>query len=163
MTPADNTIVGLLSLALAAGGTVFALAFGILFWLNTSRLLPAPRLRVVYWLGVAIFGPILLAIVPLTIEAAKAVAVIASFGWDAFADGLRVVGKRGRLSDGRFLSTFWTAAIVPMMWTASMLFICVAVGWHMHFHPVPGVAEPSADALGNKPAGPPPGPPDVRH
>ena len=151
----EHAIVGLLSVALAGVGTLFALAAGWTFWLNTSRILPSQRSRSAYWVGVTFFALVILPSVGFaTIEASKAVPVIASFGWDAYSDGLRVVNKHGLLSDGRYLSAFWTAAIVPMMWTTILVHIFVAMGWHMHFHPPRVVAEPSADRPENRPAEP---------
>ena len=138
----EYATVGLLSLALAAVGTLSALALGMVFWRNTARLLPSRRSSIAYWVGVAFFASVVLPAAPLTIEASKAVAVIASFGWDAHSDGLRVVNKDGLLSDGRYLSAFWTAAIVPMVWTTILLIVFLAAGWHMHFHP-PRVADAS--------------------
>ena len=142
----EHATVGLLWFALAAVGTLFALAMGWMFWLNTARFLPSRRSRTAYWAGVAFFALVILPTVRFTTtEGSKAVAVIASRGWDAYSDGLRVVDKYGQLSDGRYLSGFWTAAIFAMMWTMILLIIFVVVGWHMHFHPPRVVTEPGAE------------------
>jgi hypothetical protein len=150
----EHATVALLSLSFVAVGTLSAFAVGVVFWCNTARLLPSRRSRTAYWVGVAFFALVVLPAVPFTTEVSKAVAVIASLGWDAHSDGLRVVNKHGLLSDGRYLSSIWTAAIVPMMWTMILLVVFVAAGWHIHFHPPRVTAGSGPDGPESRPAEP---------
>src|SRR5260370_41979023 len=110
MAHPDKYVVGLLGLGMAALGVLIALAVLVMVCLNAHRVLPRRRFRTTYWIGMAVLAPLALAACLLTPRVVGDVAVIASFGWDAYAEGLRVVNKHGQLSDGRYLSVFWAAA-----------------------------------------------------
>ena len=88
MTHPEANAVGVLSVALAAVGCVIVAAFAAVACRNAHRFLPSPRARTVYWVGLALTLP--LPFVALFMgEALRNLAVIPSFGWDAYAGGLR--------------------------------------------------------------------------
>src|SRR4051812_11263024 len=110
MSHPDKYLVGLLSLGMAAVGMLTIAGLALVACAKAHWVLPRNRSRTTYWVGMVVLAPLWLATFPLSPKVMGAVAVIASFGWDAYADGLRVAGKHGQLSDGRFLSVFWAAA-----------------------------------------------------
>src|SRR5262249_56989512 len=71
---------------------------------------PARRSRTTYRIGMVVLVPLMLAGCILVPRFIGDVAVIASYGWEAHAEGLRVVDRHGQLSDGRYLGVFWAAA-----------------------------------------------------
>jgi hypothetical protein len=135
MSHPDKYGVGLLGLGMGAAAFLIGLTVLVIALLYAHRVLPRSRSRLLYWSGIAVMVPIALATFPLAPKVMQALAVIASFGWDAYDGGLRVVGKHGQLSDGRFLSVFWTAAtgvgclVLDFFW-----FIPITV-WYCHFNP----------------------------
>jgi hypothetical protein len=134
MTHPEPYAVGMLSLAMAAVGCVVVVAFTAVACLNAHHFLPSPRARTVYWVGLALTLPLPFAALLFTGEALGNLAVIASFGRDAYDGGLRVVNKHGLLSDGRFLPVFWQAAggagtVVLLMFSMTPLTV-----WCLHFH-----------------------------
>jgi multisubunit Na+/H+ antiporter MnhB subunit len=137
MQPPNTHLVGLLGLAMCGLGMVLYLL--LLYWLLVRqrrlvrRLLPKSRSRTTYWIGMAVLAPITLAATLAMPKAIRALAVIASFGWEAYADGLRVVNKHGLLSDGRYLGVFWDAAIGGWILPLMLLLTTPMVQWHMHF------------------------------
>lgn len=135
MAHPEHAAVGLLTLALVAAGTLLAVAVGMALWLYSDRVFHLRRSRAVYWVGVAVLAPIVVASVPLAAAASKAVAVVGFAGWDAYSNGLRVISKHGQLSDGRYLSVFWAAVLGAVLWTTLVLIAGVASAWHLHFHP----------------------------
>lgn len=125
--------VGMLTLAMAAVGCVIVVVFTAVACLKAHRFLPSLRARTVYWVGLALTLP--LPFVALFMgEALRNLAVIPSFGWDAYAGGLRIVTKHGLLSDGRYLPVFWQAAcgagtVVLVVFSMTPLMV-----WCLHFH-----------------------------
>src|SRR6478672_7727651 len=110
MTHPDNVAVGLLGLAMFAMGALTVIILTIVAAHFSYRFLPLRRSRTMFWIGIVIGVTFALAVLLVAAKAMHALAVIASFGWDAYADGLRVINKHGQLSDGRFLSIVWAAA-----------------------------------------------------
>ncbi len=135
MAPPDNDLVGLLGLAMAALGVPAALVVLVLVCRHAGRVLPRRRSRTTYWLGMAVLVPLALAACLLTPRALGDGAVIASFGWDAYAEGLRVVNKHGQLSDGRYLGVFWAAAFGAGWFPLWLLYGIPVAAWHCHFNP----------------------------
>ena len=135
MAHPDKSVVGLLGLGMAALGVLIALAVLVLVGLNAHRVLPRHRSRTTYWIGLAVLAPLALAACLLTPRVVGDVAVIASFGWDAYAEGLRVINKHGQLSDGRYLGVFWAAAVGAWWFPIWFLFAIPVVAWHCHFNP----------------------------
>jgi hypothetical protein len=136
MSHPDKYVVGPLGLGMAALGVV--LAFGVLaiLALNSHRFLPLRRSRTTFWLGMAVLVPLACAGLPIfTSQAVQHLAVIASDGWDTYADGLRVINKHGQLSDGRFLSVFWAAAMGGGAFVISLFCVIPATVWYLHFNP----------------------------
>ena len=99
--------------------------------------------RTAYWAGMAVFGPLLLVSVPLAAWVAKTVAVVGFAGPEAHADGLRVVKNDGLLSDGRYLSGFWGAALGAVLWAVLLLIGAAFASWHVYFHPKRSGADPA--------------------
>jgi hypothetical protein len=133
MTHPEPYAVGMLSLAMAAVGCVIVVALTAVACRNAHRFLPSPRARTVFWVGLALTLPLPFAAL-FTGEALRDLAVIPSFGWDAYAGGLRIVTKHGLLSDGRYLPVFWQAACgagTVVLLTFSMTPLTV---WCLHFH-----------------------------
>ncbi|MBO0698618.1 MAG: hypothetical protein J2P46_09505, partial [Zavarzinella sp.] len=91
--------------------------------------------RTLYWAGLLVIVPLGLATMPTAPKVMRAVTVIASFGWDAYAGGLRVVSKHGELSDGRFLSTFWSAATGVGSIVLEFVWVIPVLAWHYRFRP----------------------------
>jgi hypothetical protein len=137
MQPPNTHLVGLLGLAMCGLGMVIDLL--LLYWLVVRQrrlvrqLLPQSRSRTTYWIGMALLAPISFAAYLAIPRAIQALAVIATFGWEAYADGLRVVNKHGLLSDGRYLGIFWDAAIGSWILPLTLFIATPAVLWHMHF------------------------------
>jgi hypothetical protein len=135
MSHPDKFVVGTLGLGMAALGLLIAFVALVIVCLNAHRVLPRSRSRRTYWIGMAVLIPLALAACLLTPRFIGNVAVIASFGWDAYADGLRVVNKHGQLSDGRYLGLFWAAAFGSWWFPACFLLSIPVVAWHFHFNP----------------------------
>jgi hypothetical protein len=133
MTHPDSYLVGMLSLGMVAVGVPTVVVLILILGLNSYRFLPLRRSRSTFWLGLVVLAPLTVPAVPLSAEAVKALAVIASFGWDAYESGLHVVNKRGQLSDGRYLGVFWAAAMGGMTVTLAALWIMPLVVWCLHF------------------------------
>src|SRR4051794_5174083 len=104
MSHPDKYAVGLLGLGMLFLALVIGLAVYVVAILNAHRVLPRRRSRLIFWLGMAVMAPLPLVSFPLAPELMHALAVIGSFGREAYDNGLRVVSKHGELSDGRFLS-----------------------------------------------------------
>jgi hypothetical protein len=130
----DSFAVGILSVAMAAVGCVIVVAFTGVACLNAHRFVPSPRARTVYWVGLALTLSLTFAALLFTGKALGDLAVIASFGWDAYAGGLRVVNKHGLLSDGRFVPVFWQAASGAGTVVLLMFSMAPVVVWVTHFH-----------------------------
>src|SRR5687768_15923795 len=126
--------VGMLSLAMVAVGGLTALAVAAVAVLNSHRFLPPPRSRTIYWVGLALTLALPFAALLVTGAALADLAVIASFGWDAYAGGLRVVNKHGLLSDGRYLPVCWQAAAVGGTVVILMFSLTPVTVWLLHFH-----------------------------
>jgi hypothetical protein len=143
MSHPDKFAVGLLSLGMGMIAFFGIFALSVIASMKAGSASTHPRSRTIYWIGMTVMVPLALATFPLAPKVMKALAVIASFGWDAYADGLRVVNKHGLLSDGRFLGVFWSAAmgvgciILDFIWTIPI------AAWHYYFHPrqQPGARE----------------------
>ena len=75
-----------------------------------------------------------LAVLLVAAKALQALAVIASFGWDAYADGVRVINKHGELSSGGHVSAFWAAAIGAGTFLLLLLAVAPLTIWVLHFH-----------------------------
>jgi hypothetical protein len=136
MTHPDTYAVGLLGLGMAALSVV--LGFGVLaiLQLNSHRFLPLRRSRTTYWVGMAVLVPVaFVGSPPVSSLAVQHLAVIASYGWDAYADGLRVINKHGELSDGRYLSVFWAAAMGGGMVSLTVASVIPVTVWYLHFNP----------------------------
>ena len=130
----ESFAVGMLSLGMAAVGCVIVVAFTAVAGLNAHRFLPSPRARTVYWVGLVLTLALPFAALLFTGEALGDVAVIASFGRDAYDGGLRVVNKHGLLSDGRFLPAFSQAAAVAGTVVILVLSMAPVAVWVTHFH-----------------------------
>jgi hypothetical protein len=135
MSHPDKWAVGPLGLGLAALGLLLDLVVLVLVCRNAYRVLPLRRSRPTYWIGMAVLVPAFLAAALLTPMVVGRVAVIASFGWEADAEGLRVVNKHGQLSDGRFLGVFWAAAFGAGWFPIWGLLTIPVVAWYTHFNP----------------------------
>ena len=135
MSHPDKYAVGLLGLGMAALALLMGLGIAVFVCCNTHRFLPLRRSRTTYWIGMALMVPPWLATFPLAPKAMQALAVIASFGWDAYADGLRVISKHGQLSDGRFLGVFWAAAMGVGCVVLDFSWVIPVTAWHCHFNP----------------------------
>jgi hypothetical protein len=131
----DDVAVGLLGLAMAAVAFLGILAFTVIACAKAHRLLPERRSRAVYWIGMAVMVPLCLVTFPIAPLVMQALAVIGEFGWDAYAGGLRVVDKHGLLSDGQFLSVFWTAAMGIGCIVLDFWWVIPITVWHCHFNP----------------------------
>src|SRR5262245_11325333 len=130
----ERYAVGMLGLAMVAVGGLTAVAATLFVGFNSHRYLPTRCSRLTYWVGLALTLALPVAALLVTGAALADLAVIASFGWDAYSGGLHVVNKHGLLSDGRYLPVFWQAAwgagtVVILMFSMTP----VAV-WLMHFH-----------------------------
>ena len=160
MAHPDKSVVGLLGLGMAAFGTLIGLVVLVIVCLNAHRVLPRRRSRMTYWIGMAVLVPVAVAACLLTPKILGDAAVIASFGWDAYAEGLRVINKHGQLSDGRYLGVFWAAVFGAGWFPIWFLTAVPVVAWHCHLNPrqqssnggdpvdvvpVGAVAEPVAD------------------
>jgi hypothetical protein len=133
--PADANLTGLVGLFLCGTGLLVALVWlGILSVLPLHSLLPCRDRRVVYWLGMLFFAPVLVFSVPCVATALQALAVIATLGWEDYAGGVRVVDKHGLLTNGQYLGVFWTAAIGGWMLPGMILLLSPMVAWYVHFH-----------------------------
>jgi hypothetical protein len=140
MSPPDSYVVGLLGLGMAALGVV--LGFGVLaiLVLNSHRFLPLRRSRATYWAGMAVLVPVaFVALPPVSAQVVQHLAVIASNGWDAYADGLRVINKHGELSNGRYLGVFWSAAMGGGMVSLIVASVIPVTVWYLHFNPDHGI------------------------
>jgi len=135
MTHPDNVAVGLLGLAMFAVGGLTIIALTLLAAHYSYRFLPLRRSRTLFWIGTIIGVVFALAVLQVAAKAMHALAVIASFGWDAYADGLRVINKHGQLSDGRFLNIFWAAASGAGTVLLMLLAVSPVTVWYLHFHP----------------------------
>jgi hypothetical protein len=135
MSHPDKWAVGPLGLGMAALGLLIDLAVLVLVMRNAYRVLPLRRSRRTYWIGMALLVPLFLAAALITPKVIGAIAVIASLGWDAYAEGLRVINKHGQLSDGRFLGIFWAAVFGAGWFPIWGLFTIPVVAWHCHFNP----------------------------
>jgi hypothetical protein len=133
MTHPDKYSVGLLSMGLMVVGFVCVIVLFVVLILNSHRFMPRTRSQTVYWIGTAVMWPLMIAAWPLASFAAWHLVVIADCGWEAYADGLRLVNKHGLLSNGRFLSTFWAAAYGPAIMTFDLLTVIPFTLWHAHF------------------------------
>ena len=133
MTHADKYGVGLLSMGLMVAGVLIVMILLTVLILTRHRFMPRTRSQTVYWIGAAIMWPLMIAALPLASFASWHLVVIADFGWDAYAHGLRLVNKHGLLNDGRFLSTFWAAAWGAGLITFYVLTVIPFTLWHLHF------------------------------
>ena len=132
MTHPDSYLVGPLGLGMVAVGWVAAFVLAIFIGSRIERVRPVRRSRLPCWGGLAVLFPV--AAFVLSSYAFKALAVIASFGQDAYAGGLRVVNEHGQLSDGTFLGVFW-AAVIGVGPVLVMIFSTVPLlVWYKHFH-----------------------------
>lgn len=129
----DKYGVGMLSMGLAVICFLFVIVLLSLLILTRHRFMPRTRSQKVFWIGNAVMWPLAIASWPLASWAAWHLVVIADYGWDAYANGLRLVNKHGLLSDGRFLSTFWAAAFGPMIITYDLLTVIPLTLWYAHF------------------------------
>jgi hypothetical protein len=146
MSHPDKYAVGLLGFGMMAVAFLGILALAVVACANAHRVLPGRRSRTTYWVGMAVMGPLALATFPLAPKAMQALAVIASFGWDAYAEGLRVVSKHGQLSDGRFLSVFWSAAVGVGCIALDFFWAIPITAWHCHFNPRRGPGDAASPA-----------------
>src|SRR5262245_48060006 len=133
----EKYFVGLLGLGMAAVGLLLALVVLAIVAVHADLLLPRRRGRTTSWLGMALLVPLALVACLVTPKVIADAGVIASFGWDAYAEGLRVVNKHGQLSDGRYLNVFWAAARGGWLLPIWFLLGLPVVAWHRHFHPGP--------------------------
>ncbi len=157
MSHPDHYAVGLLGLGLGAVAFLGIFALTLLACHYAERVLPQRRSRTTYWLGMAVLALLCIATFPLAPKVMRAAAVIASFGWDAYAGGLRVVSKHGQLADGRFLGVFWTAAMGVGCLVLDFWWVIPATAWYVHFNPPrqPGHTGTPADAArGSEATGP---------
>lgn len=137
MTHPDKYGVGLLTLSMVTFAFLILFGVSLLAIHNAHRVLPANRFRTTYWIGMVLMVPLWIAIFPLAPRVSQAVAVIASFGWDAYDGGLRVVNRHCQLSDGRFLSVFWAAAAHVGCMVLDFCWVIPVAAWHYHFNPRP--------------------------
>jgi hypothetical protein len=150
--------VGLLGLGMMVVAVLVMMAAAVLAYLNAHRVLPRRRSRLTYWIGMAVLVPAVVATFPLAPNVMQALAVIASFGWDAYAGGLRVVSKHGQLSNGDFLGVFWSAAIGVGCIVLDFFWVIPMTAWHGHFTAPPEAAgDPiEGESLADEPSRPVP-------
>jgi hypothetical protein len=134
MTHPDQYAIGVLSLAMAAVGGVSAVVATVVLGLNSYRFLPRRRSRITFWVGTTATVAFAFAALLVAGKTTSDLAVIASFGWDAYDSGLRVVNKHGLLSDGGYLPAFWQAAqsagtVVILMFSGMPVVV-----WCLHFN-----------------------------
>jgi hypothetical protein len=157
MSHPDKYAVGLLGFGMMVVAFMSIFALAVIACMNAQRVVPQRRSRTTYWIGMTLMVPLALATFPLAPRAMQALAVITSFSWDAYAEGLRVVNKHGQLSDGRFLSVFWSAAMGVGCIVLDFFWVIPIGAWHCRFHPRPqpgpGV-DPARVVQGNGAAGP---------
>src|SRR5439155_21881406 len=121
---------------MAAVGTLSAFVVLALVAHNSSRFLPPPRSRTTYWVGMAVLVPLAVAGIPLfTSGLVQHLAVISSYGLDAYVGGLHVIDKHGQLSDGRYRSVFWAAAMGGGAFAMSLFAVIPVTAWYLHFNP----------------------------
>jgi hypothetical protein len=135
MSHPGKYVVGPLGLGMTALGMLIVLGVLAVVALNAYRVLPLRRSRRTYWIGMTLLGPLTLAGILLSPQAVQALAVIASFGWDAYAEGLRVINKHGQLSDGRYLGVFWAAAMGGWVMPMAFMMCLPLTAWYMHYNP----------------------------
>ena len=140
----DSYLVGPLGLAMCGLAMLFTSRFAIALGFHAHRFLPTGRSRTTYWTGMVLMFPLAVTAFILSPTVFKALAVIASFGWNAYDGGLRVVNKHGQLSDGGYLNVFWAAVhgVGPVV--VMMLGVVPVVVWYMHFHPRAVTKPPAA-------------------
>lgn len=148
MSHPDKYAVGLLSLGMMFLSLVIGIVVLVVAFLHAHRVLPRRRSRLVFWLGMAVMVPLPLISFPLAPELMHALAVIGSFGWEAYENGLRVVSKHGELSDGRFLSVFWSAAMGIGILVLDFCWLIPITVWYCHFNPRPEPRTESASGVG---------------
>jgi hypothetical protein len=134
MTHPDSYIVGMLGLAVFAVGAITIMTGAAVTGLQSHRFLPLYRSRTLFWIGMPVLLALPLAILLVAARAMQALAVIASFGWDAYADGVRVINKHGELSSGGHVSAFWAAAIGAGTVLLMLLAVVPLTVWVLHFH-----------------------------
>jgi hypothetical protein len=134
MTHPDSYSVGLLGLAMFAVGVLTVGTLTIVAGLKSHRFLPLYRSRTLFWIGMPFMIAFALATLLVAATAMQALAVIASFGWDAYVDGLRVINKHGELSSGGYLGVFWAAASGAGTVLIMILGVIPVTVWVLHFH-----------------------------
>jgi hypothetical protein len=132
--PADENVVGLLSLGMCVSGLIIVLSiFGVLsHWRIARRLLPQRCSRRTYWAGMIVVALPTLVLMLLTPKMIQALAIISSYGLRSYISGLHVVDKHRLVSNGRYLGTFWSAAIGAWILPLWMLLIIPLGEWHIH-------------------------------
>jgi hypothetical protein len=131
----DKNIVGLVGLGMETVAFLGIFVLAVLASMKAGSGSPRRRSRTTYWIGMCVMVPLALATFPLAPKAMQALAVIASFGWDSYAEGLHVVNKHGLLSDGRFLGIFWSAATGVGCIVLDFFWVIPIAAWHYHFNP----------------------------
>jgi hypothetical protein len=157
MSHPDKYAVGLVAIGMGFVALILLITFSIIAFLNAYRVLPLRRSRTVFWIGMIVIVPAWLATFLVAPKFVHALAVVAEFGWDAYAEGLRVVNKHGLLSDGRFLSVFWAAASGVLILVLDFVWAIPVTAWYCHFNPGRklhcGVAAEGIVRLDGKPVG----------
>ncbi len=126
----------MLGLSMAGVGMLLWLVVIGILSLTAYRFLPLRRSRSTFWLGMAVLVPFACLGIPFfTSYAVQALAVIDMHGWDAYDQGLRVINKHGQLSDGSYLSVFWSAAMGGGAFVLSGFCVIPLTTWCMHYHP----------------------------
>lgn len=134
MTHPDSYIVGMLGLAMFAVGAITIMTATAVVGLRSHRFLPLYRSRILFWIGMPVLVALPLAVLLVAARAMQALAVIESFGWDAYADGVRVISKHGELSSGGHVSAFWAAAMGAGTVLLMLLALVPLTVWVLHFH-----------------------------
>ena len=134
MTHPDSYIVGMFGLAMFGVGAITIMTGAAVAGLQSHRFLPLYRPRILFWIGLPVLLALPLAVLLVAARAMQALAVIASFGWDAYADGVRVINKHGELSSGGHVSAFWAGAIGAGTVLLMLLAVVPLTVWVLHFH-----------------------------
>jgi hypothetical protein len=132
--PATEPWVGLLSIGLAFGGTLAVLAMYVVGTLLAARLgMRRYPNRVALRIGLAVAAPLTVCAMFLVIPLLEIPAIVATYGWDAYATGVHIVDKHGLVSNGEYLGTFWTAAIGGLIFPPWLLALTPAYLWYETF------------------------------
>ncbi|HEV7281971.1 MAG TPA: hypothetical protein VGN57_17345 [Pirellulaceae bacterium] len=140
--------VGLLAVGMCAAGV--ALFVGLYrggAWMAPRlgfRRRPNPWLR---WGGLAVAIPLTLTAMFLAIELPSIAAVVATYGWNAWAGGVEVVNKHGLVSNGETLGPFWRAAIGAWILPCWLVCLAPALIWNETFRDPDQLPDASKDRM----------------